>query len=183
MVSGTLRIRRLMLILGDPSRWAIARALEAGGRCVTDLARTVGLSQSCTTRHLQALERERIVHSSRDGKRVFYALRVEDLQVAGVLAMVLRAEPVASGTSHEPPARRALPAPGTAGGRRRATGRPAPALRSETVAQVEAALATAREAEPAPAAPPPVTEVPASEVPGPSPSAFRIRSEIEDYLL
>jgi DNA-binding transcriptional ArsR family regulator len=160
MVSAALRIRRLMLILGDPSRWSIARALEDGGRCVTDLARTVGLSQSCTTRHLQALERERIVHSSRDGRRVIYALRVEDAQVAGVLSMVLRAAPAATIPGRQSPAGAPRPA---------SPGRPArrprpPAPRPER----------------APALPP-VTEAPEPEAPGPS--AFRIRSEIEDYLL
>jgi DNA-binding transcriptional ArsR family regulator len=89
MVRREARIRKLMSVLGDPSRWAITHALQAGGRCVTDLAREIGLSQSCTTRHLQVLERERVVRGARAGKRVIYSLRQDDAQLAGLLVMSL----------------------------------------------------------------------------------------------
>jgi DNA-binding transcriptional ArsR family regulator len=65
----------LMACLGEPSRYRLVRALIGGPRCVTDLASEVGLSQSCTTRHLQALERRNVVRGTRDGKRVLYAIR------------------------------------------------------------------------------------------------------------
>lgn len=83
------RLRRLLACLGDPSRFELARALLGGERCVTDLARTVGLSQSCTTRHLQTLAREGLVRSRRDGKRVLCRLRPEGA-TAELLALVGR---------------------------------------------------------------------------------------------
>ena len=152
-----------MLVLGESSRWAIARALEDGGRCVTDLARTVGLSQSCTTRHLQALEREHIVRGSRDGKRVFYALRLDDADVAGLLAIALRTQarpaalPAAS-PGHEAPRRSHR--------RRRREPQVVPESGPEE-------------------SPDPQNEVPVSPKleETVTPSAHRIRSEIEDYLL
>ncbi len=78
-----------MLLLGEPSRQAILRALAPGSRCVTDLASEIGLSQSCTTRHLQALERERIVRRTRSGKRVLYELRTDETLVADLLQLAL----------------------------------------------------------------------------------------------
>jgi DNA-binding transcriptional ArsR family regulator len=42
--------------------------------CVTELARLVELSQSCTTRHLQALGRVGAVLRRRDGKRVVFKI-------------------------------------------------------------------------------------------------------------
>ncbi len=171
MVSGSLRIRRMMLVLGESSRWAIARALEDGGRCVTDLARTVGLSQSCTTRHLQALERERIVRGSRDGKRVIYALRLDDADVAGLLAIALRTQgastPVpAAARSHEDPrgsqrAKRREPEvppaePESARQRIRGPGGSEPENEAPVSPKLEEAVSSA---------------------------AHRIRSDIEDYLL
>src|SRR5262245_38477065 len=70
--------RTLMACLGEASRFNLVRLLIAGPRCVTELAQEVGLSQSCTTRHLQALARRRVVAAKRDGKRVLYRLRLEE---------------------------------------------------------------------------------------------------------
>ena len=59
--------------------------LRAGPRCVTELAALIGLSQSCTTRHLQALERQGIVVGERHGKRVFFGLKPDALGLHPVL--------------------------------------------------------------------------------------------------
>lgn len=77
MISSPRR-RRLMACIGDPSRFALLRSLARGPACVTELARRVGLSQSCTTRHLQALSRESLVKGVRDGKKVIFAMRDDD---------------------------------------------------------------------------------------------------------
>ncbi len=69
--------RRFLACLSEPSRFQLVTTLSAGPRCVTELAGLIGLSQSCTTRHLQALLRESIVVAERRGKRVVYALRPE----------------------------------------------------------------------------------------------------------
>ncbi|MEO5617025.1 MAG: metalloregulator ArsR/SmtB family transcription factor [Candidatus Eisenbacteria bacterium] len=70
----TAQKQQFLACLSDPSRFSLVTTLIAGPRCVTDLATIVGLSQSCTTRHLQALLREGIVSGERQGKRVVYAL-------------------------------------------------------------------------------------------------------------
>ncbi len=67
-----------MACLGETSRFRLARALMGGERCVSELAVEVGLSQSCTTRHLQALSREGLVRRRRDGRRVLFRLRAEN---------------------------------------------------------------------------------------------------------
>lgn len=113
---------RLMLLLGEPSRQAILRALGGGPRCVSDLAGQVVLSQSCTTRHLQALERERIVRGTRAGKRVLYELRRDDALIAELLDLTI-GNGVAAARSSGPEA--SSPEPGVIGPRPPRPGPPA----------------------------------------------------------
>jgi ArsR family transcriptional regulator len=89
-----------MACLGDASRFRLVQALIGGARCVTALAVDIGLSQSCTTRHLQALERRRVVHAARDGKRVLYRLRQDEPALKPLLAWALATE-AAGATSRE----------------------------------------------------------------------------------
>lgn len=91
MIDAQARMRRLMSCLGDPSRFQLVRHLVRGERCVSDLARVVGLSQSCTTRHLQALQREQIVRGERAGKRVLFHLCLEEPQVGELLTWAMSA--------------------------------------------------------------------------------------------
>jgi DNA-binding Lrp family transcriptional regulator len=53
--------RGILACLGDSSRFRLVLSILEHERCVSELAGDVGLSQSCTTRHLQYLEREGIV--------------------------------------------------------------------------------------------------------------------------
>jgi len=66
--------QQFLACISDPSRFRLLARLAAGERCVTDLALDVGLSQSCTTRHLQALQRQGAVRGVRQGKRVVFRL-------------------------------------------------------------------------------------------------------------
>lgn len=93
----------LMACLGDASRFRLVQALIGGARCVTDLAVDVGLSQSCTTRHLQALERRRVVCGARDGKRVMYRLCHEQPALGPLLAWALSPEGGGVGAPVESP--------------------------------------------------------------------------------
>ena len=88
-----------MSCLGDPSRFELVRRLARGQLCVSDLAREVGLSQSCTTRHLQALRRERLVIGERDGKRVLFRLSLEEPQAAALLTWVMSGRAAKPGRS------------------------------------------------------------------------------------
>lgn len=91
MVDSESRVRRLMSCLGDPSRFELVRRLLRGERCVSDLAQDVGLSQSCTTRHLQVLQREQMVVSERRGKRVMFRLCMDEPQASTLLAWAMSA--------------------------------------------------------------------------------------------
>ena len=112
--------RRYLACVSDPSRFRLILALSSGARCVTDLAQAVGLSQSCTTRHLQAMRREGIVEADRLGKRVMIRLALEGGALNPALAWALgrEAPPVAAGeaVARGAGAGRPRTRPGRAGG-------------------------------------------------------------------
>ena len=78
-----------MACLGEVSRFGLVERLANGPRCVSDLAREVRLSQSCTTRHLQRLARSGIVRGRRDGKRVLFELCAERPAVRALVGWAL----------------------------------------------------------------------------------------------
>jgi hypothetical protein len=127
---------------------------------VTDLAADIGLSQSCTTRHLQALERRRVVRGARDGKRVLYRIREDDPRLMPLLGWALAAQ--AESASDRPGDGKPGSDPGPRANqppfRRRRVSTVAPAPRRE-------------DPPPRPAEPPPRRERPGRD------------SDIEDFLL
>lgn len=92
-MSELLERQRFLACLSDPSRFTMVTTLLAGPRCVTELASLVGLSQSCTTRHLQVLQREGIVAGERQGKRVIFGLRTNAMGDHPVLQWALQSPP------------------------------------------------------------------------------------------
>jgi len=182
--------RALMACLGDPSRFRLVQALIGTARCVTDLAAEVGLSQSCTTRHLQALERRHVVRGTRDGKRVLYRIRDDRPDLMPLIGWAMEVHGRGAQTARAP-GRGSLPA-----GRSPRPGR----------ASVNGAVLSARQAPPAgptPKAPLPVPELPVISSPAPRAeerptapapvdregdqeprSTYRRRdTELEDFLL
>jgi DNA-binding transcriptional ArsR family regulator len=85
--------RTILACLGDSSRFRIVLSLMEHERCVTELASEIGLSQSCTTRHLQYLEREGLVRGDRQGKRVMFRLRSDRARVRELMAWVTATPP------------------------------------------------------------------------------------------
>src|SRR5262245_52080619 len=81
--------QQVLACLGDRSRFRMVVALAEGDRCVTEIARAVQLSQSCTTRHLQVLLRHSIVSRIRQGKRVCFRLCDDDPAMASLLEWAL----------------------------------------------------------------------------------------------
>lgn len=79
----------VLACLGVASRFRLVRALAVTDRCVGELAEVVGLSQSCTTRHLQALERVGLVKGHREGRRVRFRLRTEAPELSELLGWAL----------------------------------------------------------------------------------------------
>jgi len=61
--------------LGDPTRLAVALALDAGeSACVCDLAWIVGRDERLVSHHLRLLKSAGLARSKRDGKMVMYEL-------------------------------------------------------------------------------------------------------------
>jgi DNA-binding transcriptional ArsR family regulator len=61
--------------LGDPTRLAVALALEAGeSACVCDLAWVVGRDERLVSHHVRLLKGAGLASSERDGKMVMYEL-------------------------------------------------------------------------------------------------------------
>jgi DNA-binding transcriptional ArsR family regulator len=61
--------------LGDPTRLAVALALDAGeSACVCDLAWIVGRDERLVSHHLRLLKAAGLARSERDGKMVMYEL-------------------------------------------------------------------------------------------------------------
>ena len=79
----------ILACLGVSSRFRLVRALAVADRCVGELAEEVGLSQSCTTRHLQALERVGLVKGHREGRRVRFRLRADAPGLSELLSWAL----------------------------------------------------------------------------------------------
>jgi DNA-binding transcriptional ArsR family regulator len=61
--------------LGDPTRLAVALALDAGvSACVCDLAWIVGRDERLVSHHVRLLKSAGLARSERDGKMVMYEL-------------------------------------------------------------------------------------------------------------
>ena len=179
MVRRSPKSQRLLACLGDPSRFRLVSALSRGERCVSDLANAVGLSQSCTTRHLQVLSKQGLVRGERAGKRVLFRLVAGEPEAQALIAWALNA------SSHRLVAKRpggaaSPPTTPTPGGRARAARSKAFDVPQQPVSDVDGGQAES------PGVPGgggvvesgPVTIPESSERSNPVP-----RNELEDYLL
>jgi len=147
-------LQHALAVLAAPRRYELLRLVLAGGeRCVTDLAQAVGLSQSCTTRHLQALQRAGLVSGARAGKRVLFRAAPRGSAAARLVASLV------SGTASAP------------------AGRPAP-RRPKRPSAARAAAAAMPYVEARGAGMPAADTTPTPPEPN-----LPIHSEIEDYLL
>lgn len=73
MTDGTLElIASRFRVLGEPSRLRLIRALEAGGKSVTDLMDATGLTQANASRHLQTLTHAGILGRRKEALNVIY---------------------------------------------------------------------------------------------------------------
>lgn len=174
----------ILASLADPSRYRVVCALAEGDFCVSELAERVGLSQSCTTRHLQTLQRAGVLTRTRAGKRVLFRIREGDAELSRVLELLVLRRPLAaapgperepaglgSGFRHEPGVPLDLP-------RRRASS--AGARASDAVSlRATSSAAPASDAPVASDSPPDAG--PEEVTVGPSPA--RGIAELEDFLL
>ena len=74
-------------IFADTTRIKILYALKGEGKCVSELAELVGVSQSAVSHHLRDMRQVHLVRYERDGRNVRYALA--DTGVEAILAQGL----------------------------------------------------------------------------------------------
>lgn len=65
----------LLKALSNERRLLIVCALHQGEKCVGDLEKIVGLSQSALSQHLARLRRDGIVKTRRDAQTIYYSLK------------------------------------------------------------------------------------------------------------
>jgi DNA-binding transcriptional ArsR family regulator len=174
----------VLACLGVASRFRLVRALAVADRCVGELADAVGLSQSCTTRHLQALERVGLVRGRREGRRVRFRLRSEAPGLSELLGWALSgAGPEAATAGNDLPGDRSVPALAAL------QARPTPtiaALRARPTDTLPPRHEVAKtpNAEPGPDAPAGSCELEDSALPSVADQLPpRRRNDLEDYLL
>lgn len=82
---GSLEVDSLALVfalLGDPSRLRLLLLLdEEPERCVSDLARGAGMSESAASHALALLRAARVVAATRRGRRTWYRLADEHVRL------------------------------------------------------------------------------------------------------
>jgi DNA-binding transcriptional ArsR family regulator len=172
------RTQDVLACLAVPSRYRLVLAIAGADLCVGELAISVGLSQSCTTRHLQALERVGLVEGRRAGRRVNFRLRADAAGTRSVLELVLGGAGTSRGQDHDdasPGVQSDPPARSHSGDTRRAKPLPkgpfAGGRGEETTRREAGAVAPVRAPDEAPSSAP---ETPARPYRHP---------DIEDYLL
>ena len=176
------RLHEVLAVMAPPKRFELLLLLIAGGnRSVSQLAEEVGLSQSCTTRHLQALEQVGLVRGLRDGKRVVFRTHATDAAAGTLLASLGMGDAVRGTAEYDArPLTEALPTPS----RPAARNRPAPAAVPEVATRrgLTPTAATASDM-PAPGSvpSPPVAESAIESAPVLAP--VRRRNDLEDFLL
>lgn len=74
-------------VLGDPTRIRILALLAASEACVTDIAATLGMTQSAISHQLRLLRHAGLVKFNKTGKEVFYSL--DDQHVLTLFAQAL----------------------------------------------------------------------------------------------
>lgn len=67
-------------VLGDPTRVRIVHALFLSELCTSDLATSVGMSESAVSHQLRTLRQLQVVRTRREGKLVYYRLHDEHIR-------------------------------------------------------------------------------------------------------
>lgn len=70
----------VLTALADPTRRAMYERLRRRPHGVTELARSMGVSQPAASQHLQVLRAARLVRDRRDGNRRIYSAAPEGLE-------------------------------------------------------------------------------------------------------
>ncbi|MGJ7922030.1 ArsR/SmtB family transcription factor [Neobacillus sp. LXY-4] len=73
-------IAKMFKAMGHPIRYKIILFLLDGKKCVCELNGNVEFSQANLSQHLKILKDAGILSSERDGSKVFYSLRNDDIK-------------------------------------------------------------------------------------------------------
>ena len=83
-IESLTRTARLFHALSDETRLRILDLLRSRERCVCDLSVAIGAQQSRLSFHLRTLKEAGLVNDRRQGRWIYYGLRVEALEEMGV---------------------------------------------------------------------------------------------------
>ena len=84
-------LTKTLMALGDPTRRAILQRLSNGETRVTDLADPFAMSLNAVSKHIQVLERARLVRRRRAGREHFLSLKPAALDEAATWIQEQRA--------------------------------------------------------------------------------------------
>lgn len=66
--------RALLKTLSNPDRLLLLCKLSQGEHCVSDLESAVGIHQPTLSQQLGVLREEKLVHTRREGKQIYYSI-------------------------------------------------------------------------------------------------------------
>ena len=75
MQASATRASDMLKLLGHPHRLMVLCELKMGEKSVSELAKSVGVSQSPLSQHLARMRYEDVVETRREGQTVFYSLK------------------------------------------------------------------------------------------------------------
>lgn len=78
LLSNARRASALLKAMGNAHRLMILCQLVGGERSVTELERSVGLSQSALSQHLARLRHDKLVQTRRSAQTIYYSLAGEE---------------------------------------------------------------------------------------------------------
>ncbi|KGK92055.1 ArsR family transcriptional regulator [Desulfosporosinus sp. HMP52] len=89
---GNQLISSVFKALGHPTRIQILKLLRKGELCVCDILPNLDSEQSNTSQHLTVLKNQGIVESRKDGSKVIYAIKNQEVyqMIDLVEAIILR---------------------------------------------------------------------------------------------
>lgn len=86
---------------GDPARLRLLHRLDAGERCVSDLAEESNTKLSTVSQQLRVLHTERMIKRRREGKHIFYSLADDHVRELVRAALAHGDEPLARSPSRK----------------------------------------------------------------------------------
>lgn len=79
LVEETTLTANALKAMAHPLRWRIICALDSEELSVSEIMQKIGTSQSNTSQHLDLLRNKHIIKSRKDGNKVYYSIRNDQL--------------------------------------------------------------------------------------------------------